>query len=116
VELVDREGGDPPERQKLHQVIEGLVSRGYRYRDLAVLTARNEEVVKITTWLSEKDIPFISYSSLDIRRRRVTERSYASSGFSILPRTTWPLRHSSWERSSAAISSRIRALSPPGIR
>jgi ATP-dependent exoDNAse (exonuclease V) beta subunit len=72
VELIDKEGEDPAERSKLHQVLEELASRGYRYRDIAVLTARNEEVVKVTTWLSERDIPFISYSSLDVRRRKVT--------------------------------------------
>ena len=72
VELIEQENGELPERPKLHEILRELLSRGYRYRDIAVLTARNEEVVKVTTWLSERDIPFVSYSSLDIRRRRVT--------------------------------------------
>ncbi len=63
---------DPPERLKVQTLIEELAARGYPYRDIAILTSKNREVVDATTWLSEKDIPFISYSSLDIRRRKVT--------------------------------------------
>ena len=72
VEILDRDDEDPPERKKLQDVIEDLKERGYRYRDMAVLTAKNERVVQVTTWLNEKDVPFISYSSLDIRRRKIT--------------------------------------------
>ncbi|MEI9479729.1 MAG: 3'-5' exonuclease, partial [Deltaproteobacteria bacterium] len=72
VEILDRDDEDPPERKKVQDIIEELKGRGYRYRDIAILTAKNERVVKVTTWLNEKDIPFISYSSLDIRRRKIT--------------------------------------------
>jgi len=36
------------------------------YGDIAILTRRNEDVVKTTLWLNEKNIDFISYSNLDI--------------------------------------------------
>ena len=72
VERVERDASDPPERIKVQSLIAELAARGYQYRDIAILTSRNREVVNATTWLSEKDIPFISYSSLDIRRRKVT--------------------------------------------
>ena len=72
VEMVERDANDPPERLRVQGLIEELVGRGYAYRDIAILAARNREVVDATTWLSEKNIPFISYSSLDIRRRKVT--------------------------------------------
>jgi ATP-dependent helicase/nuclease subunit A len=49
-----------------------LVQRGYSYSDIAILAYRNEDVVNITTWLNEVDVPFISYSSLDIRTRKLT--------------------------------------------
>jgi ATP-dependent helicase/nuclease subunit A len=72
VEILERDDEIPPERKKVQDIIEDLKGRGYRYRDIAVLTAKNERVVRVTTWLNEKEIPFISYSSLDIRRRKIT--------------------------------------------
>ena len=35
-----------------------------------MLASRNDEVVKATSWLNERGVPFISYSSLDVRRRK----------------------------------------------
>jgi ATP-dependent exoDNAse (exonuclease V) beta subunit len=72
IELFEKNEESPPEKQKIQELVEELARRGYRYRDVAILTAKNEDVVKITTWLNEKNIPFISYSSLDIRRRKIT--------------------------------------------
>jgi ATP-dependent helicase/nuclease subunit A len=72
VERIERDASDPPERLKVQTLIAELAARGYPYRDIAILTSKNREVVDATTWLSEKDIPFISYSSLDIRRRKAT--------------------------------------------
>ena len=70
--VLERNDADPPERAKLYEVLEGLLGRGYRYSDITVLTQKNSDVVKITTWLNEKKIPCLSYSSLDIRKRRIT--------------------------------------------
>lgn len=70
--LLDRSGDDPAERVELQGLVEGLRSRGCRWGEIAVLTQRNEDAVRATTWLNEKGIPFISYSSLDVRRRKVT--------------------------------------------
>jgi len=53
-------------------VIMDLCRRGYNYSDIAVLTYRNHDVLQISTWLNDGDIPFVSYSSLDIRRRKIT--------------------------------------------
>jgi ATP-dependent exoDNAse (exonuclease V) beta subunit len=70
VEVLDRNDDDPPERARLHEVIDDLRQRGYRWGDIAVLASRNDQVIKVTSWLNEKGIPFISYSSLDVRRRK----------------------------------------------
>ena len=70
VEIVERNDDDPPERNRLHAVIDDLRSRGYRWGDIAVLASRNDQVIRATTWLNEKGAPFISYSSLDVRRRK----------------------------------------------
>ena len=68
----ERNDDEPAERKKIQELIEELCTRGYRYGDIAVLTQTNEDAVSATTWLNEKEIPFISHSSLDVRRRKIT--------------------------------------------
>jgi ATP-dependent helicase/nuclease subunit A len=70
--LHERDDESPPERQLIQDLVAELRSRGFRYGDIAILTRRNEDVVKTTLWLNEKNIDFISYSNLDIRRRKIT--------------------------------------------
>ncbi len=70
--ILPKNGEEPPERDRLLALIEGCRARGYAYSDVAVLTRRNDDVVKITSWLNAGKVPFVSYSSLDIRRRKVT--------------------------------------------
>ncbi|MFY9268146.1 MAG: UvrD-helicase domain-containing protein [Candidatus Manganitrophaceae bacterium] len=70
--LLEKKEEEPAEREKIQELIEGLRSRGYGYRDIAILTQTNEHAVRVTSWLNEKAVPFISYSSLDIRRRKIT--------------------------------------------
>jgi ATP-dependent helicase/nuclease subunit A len=67
-----KEDDGPAEKKKIQDLIKDLLQRGYAYSDIAVLAYRNEDVVNITAWLNEVDIPFISYSSLDIRTRKLT--------------------------------------------
>lgn len=62
----------PLEKEKLQSIIKELLDRGYHYSDMAILTQRNDDVVRITTWLNEIEVPFISYSSLDIRKMKLT--------------------------------------------
>ena len=76
VTLCERSDEEPFEKVKLLHLIQELKERGYRYSDIAVLTHKNEDVVDFTTWLNEIDIPFISYSSLDIRTRKLTEEIF----------------------------------------
>lgn len=68
----ERSDDSPLEKRRVQELIGELRDRGYRFRDIAILTQNNEHAVRVTSWLNEKEIPFISYSSLDIRRRRVT--------------------------------------------
>ena len=68
---------DVPEKKKIQDLVKELKQRGYDYREIAILAYRNEDVVNITTWLNEVDIPFISYSSLDIRTRKLTAEMVA---------------------------------------
>ncbi len=71
VEVLPRDDAYPPERMKLHELLERLHARGVRWGDVAVLASRNEEVIRATAWLNEKQIPFLSFSSLDVRRRKL---------------------------------------------
>ncbi len=69
---VDMSDDGHAEKEKLCEIIRSLEMRRYRYSDIAILTHRNEDAVRITAWLNEQQIPFISFSSLDIRRRKLT--------------------------------------------
>jgi len=70
VVMYERDYENPPEREKIQEIIQDLTMRGFTYRDIAVLTQKNEDAVRAASWLNEKGIPFISFSSLDIRRRK----------------------------------------------
>ena len=70
--IILEKADDPPERQRIQELVEELHARGFAYEEIAILTQKNEDAVRVTTWLNEKDIPFISYSSLDIRKRKIT--------------------------------------------
>ncbi len=70
VVILERDDENPSEKEKIQEIILELITRGYNYNDIAVLTQRNEDAVRVTSWLNEKGIDFISYSSLDIRRRQ----------------------------------------------
>ncbi|TAN43359.1 MAG: hypothetical protein EPN25_00855 [Nitrospirae bacterium] len=70
--MLDRNDEAPPERVALQALIAELCGRGYQFGDIAVLTQKNEDAVRATSWLNEQAVPFISYSSLDVRRRKIT--------------------------------------------
>lgn len=72
VSIIEKTEEEPAERKKIQELIAELHSRGYRHKDIAVLTRTNEQAVRVTSWLNERKIPIISYSSLDIRRRKIT--------------------------------------------
>jgi ATP-dependent helicase/nuclease subunit A len=72
VVLEQRDDENLPEKRVIQNLVAELRSRGFSYGDIAILARRNEDVVNTTLWLNEKDIDFISYSNLDIRRRKIT--------------------------------------------
>jgi ATP-dependent exoDNAse (exonuclease V) beta subunit len=86
VSILDRDDENPPERDKLHALLDELRSRGWEWGDIAVLAPRNQDVIRITTWLNEKGIPFLSFSSLDVRRRKVAAEVLALLTFLDSPR------------------------------
>jgi ATP-dependent helicase/nuclease subunit A len=72
VTRIEKKDDEPAEKEKIQDLIRDLLRRGYSYSDIAILANRNEDVVNITAWLNEMGAPFISYSSLDIRTRKLT--------------------------------------------
>lgn len=58
-------------KKKVQDLVIELINRGYRYSDIAILAYKNKTVAEAAAWLNEKGIPFIPFSSLDIRRRQV---------------------------------------------
>jgi ATP-dependent helicase/nuclease subunit A len=74
---LERDEENLPEKTEIQERVLELLGRGYRYSDIAILTYKNESVVNISAWLNEipwegRPIPIIPYSSLDIRRRKIT--------------------------------------------
>ncbi|GAB5046217.1 UvrD-helicase domain-containing protein [Thermodesulfovibrio sp. TK110] len=59
-------------KKYLLECIDDITQRGYFLKDIAILAFKNEQVVTITQWLNDLQLPFISYSSLDVRKRKVT--------------------------------------------
>ena len=72
VALVLKDETEPPERSKVLDVIADCRSRGHRLQDIALLTPKNEDVIRVSSWLNKERVPFISHSSLDIRTRKIT--------------------------------------------
>ena len=73
IKILERDNEDPLERFKIQQQVKDLRGRGYAYSDIAILTRDNKDVTSISAWLNEKQIPFISYSRLDIRQRKIIQ-------------------------------------------
>jgi len=62
---------NPPERKEVIALIDDCVKRGYALSDIAVLTPQNDRVMEISTWLNQRNIGVLPFSSLDIRSRKV---------------------------------------------
>jgi ATP-dependent helicase/nuclease subunit A len=63
---------DTPWKSKIIEIIRDAVERGYEYRDIALLTFKNDRIEEVSSWLSETEIPFLSFSNLDVRKRKIT--------------------------------------------
>ncbi len=61
----------PPEKEEVLKTIDDLTDRGYNLREIALIAHKNDHIIEASSWLSEANIPFVSFSSLDIRRRKV---------------------------------------------
>jgi len=72
-------------KNKVQNLLAELKTRGYRYSEVAILAYKNETVKKIAPWLNEKKIPFIPFSALDIRERKVIREILAGLRFLDFP-------------------------------
>jgi ATP-dependent exoDNAse (exonuclease V) beta subunit len=81
VRILERDDDSPPEKELLLAIVTELSRRGYRWGDIAILASRNEDIVRATSWLNERRIPFLSFSSLDVRSRGVAEEMLALLAF-----------------------------------
>ncbi|MGQ9579145.1 MAG: UvrD-helicase domain-containing protein [Candidatus Aminicenantales bacterium] len=73
-ELADQESRV---KSRVQAIIAELKARGYRFSDMAILTYRNEKAIQVAAWLNEQKTPFIPFSALDIRKRRVIKEILA---------------------------------------
>ncbi|MBF0554555.1 MAG: UvrD-helicase domain-containing protein [Nitrospirae bacterium] len=82
LQIPDSEDDGPPEPEKVRfmAIIKDLIIRGYNHSDIAVIAKKNDDVLKAASWLNEitivekniAGIPFISFSSLDVRKSKIT--------------------------------------------
>ncbi|MBF0458409.1 MAG: UvrD-helicase domain-containing protein [Nitrospirae bacterium] len=76
----DSEDDGEPEKVRFMSIIKDLIMRGHNLSDIAVIARRNEDVLGAASWLNEitipekniAGIPFISFSSLDVRKSKIT--------------------------------------------
>lgn len=74
IERIEYDDEEKEERQKkaLINLIEKLRNEhGFSSKNIAILAFKNSTLKQLSTWLNEEEIDFISYSSLDIRNRKV---------------------------------------------
>jgi len=71
VALVDPTSDAEAERRILFDAVESAVARGYACSDIAILAPSNANVLAISDWLNRRGIPILSYSSLDVRARKL---------------------------------------------
>ncbi len=69
--VLDRNDAHPLEKAVLQSRVLDLRARGFAWSDIAILTYRNEFVVRAASWLNERGVPFIPFSSLDVRKRKI---------------------------------------------
>jgi ATP-dependent helicase/nuclease subunit A len=77
VDILARDDENPPERIRLQALLGQLRARGYAWGDIAILAHRNDDILRATSWLNEKSIPFLSFSSLDVRGRKAASEILA---------------------------------------
>ncbi|MDI6809024.1 MAG: UvrD-helicase domain-containing protein [Candidatus Eisenbacteria bacterium] len=66
----DEDAPEEPEKAVLKEIVEDVLKR-YTFGDIAVLTQKNDDVERIVSWLNEWNYPSASYSSLDVKKRKV---------------------------------------------
>lgn len=59
------------QKDAILSILKDLKSRNFDYDKIAILTEKNNNVIKISGWLTDEGIPVISESGTDIRRRKV---------------------------------------------
>ena len=64
--------GQPPQKQKLFEIITDCLTRGYTRSNITILSPRNNDIIEVSGWLNEHHLPFVSHSSLDVRSRKIT--------------------------------------------
>jgi ATP-dependent exoDNAse (exonuclease V) beta subunit len=72
VRLIENSGtASNVQRDYILSSIRDCIERKYSYGDIAILTQTNADVVEISSWLNHEGIPFLSMSTLDIRKRKI---------------------------------------------
>ncbi|HWP81352.1 MAG TPA: UvrD-helicase domain-containing protein [Bacteroidota bacterium] len=77
VNVIEGDTDERPEKSLILSAVHDCLTRGYRKRDLAILTPQNDDVIRVSGWLNEAGYEFIPYSTLDIRTRKIVRELLA---------------------------------------
>jgi ATP-dependent exoDNAse (exonuclease V) beta subunit len=77
VNVIKGDTDERPEKALILSTVKDCLTRGYRKRDLAILTPQNDDVIQVSGWLNEAGHEFIPYSTLDIRTRKIVRELLA---------------------------------------
>lgn len=67
----------------IRERITDIKKRGYSYKDICIITKKNEDVIEIASYLTRNKIPVKSYSSLDARERSISKEILALMKYSL---------------------------------
>ncbi len=70
---------------EIRERITDLKKREYLYKDICIITRKNEDVIEIASYLTRNKIPVKSYSSLDARERSISKEIIALMKYSLDP-------------------------------
>jgi len=73
----ETEGEDSALKKRVQELVADLQKRGYDLPEITILAYKNETVARAASWLNEKQIPFVTFSSLDIRQRPIIKEILA---------------------------------------
>jgi ATP-dependent exoDNAse (exonuclease V) beta subunit len=73
---VDDQTAEEELKRCILDILKDLKDRGYSYSDIAVLGYQNSHITMLSQWINENKIEILSYSNLDVRKRKISDELF----------------------------------------